>query len=104
MNAGGLATGCSSDWRISAVSHPGIGLVESGATGWPAHATDIKNVRRTSCLRKVVTLSPERSSRHHGRRTRTDETQSFKPSLGQSCCVTSCRFGTSEVTSSESSW
>ena len=61
MNAGGLAMGCSSDWRISAVSHAGIESLESGATGLPAHAADIKNVRRTSCLRKVIAMSPERA-------------------------------------------
>ena len=39
----------------------------------------------------------------HCRRTRTDVTQSLRPSCGQSCCVTSCRLGASAEISSESS-
>ena len=39
----------------------------------------------------------------HCCRTRTDDTQSFKPRSSQSCCGTNCKLDMSSVISSESS-
>src|SRR6185436_13172929 len=82
---------------------------ESDGCGHPAAAMRPPG-RRTDagtwphpCGPGRLRLGVYRNGACHCRDTRTDDTQSFKPSFGQSCCRTSCRFGASSVISRESS-